>query len=489
MRTGLDGMLNSIDPYTNYFPEDQVEDIRTMATGQYGGIGATTKRIRNRTVVTKIMTGYPAEKSGLKTGDEVLKIDGIDINHLSVDEANNLMRGQVGNPVQLSIRRPGTEQPINLTFKREKIKLKSVSFSSLLSNEAGYIKLDEFTAEAGNQVQESLQSLLRKGAKSIILDLRGNPGGLLEEAVSICGFFLPRGTLIVSTRGKFPESNNAYITKMAPLAPDIPMVVLIDRGSASASEIVAGTLQDYDRAVIIGEKSFGKGLVQIRRPLSYNSVAMITTAKYYTPSGRCIQVIDYSRRRKDGSAENIPDSLKRSFTTARGREVHDGGGIDPDISIERNINSSLIETIDKDGLLLDFVTNYCVLQPEKPNENFKVSDKVFQDFINWCTKQNTTEISQAEHHLNELEHKLSQEKKNIEVSKLITTLRNGIQNGIEQDFKKMENYIKGMLTHEIMGRFYPESVAFLSAFQFDAELHKALFTLNNTTVHQSILTK
>lgn len=489
MRTGIDGMLNSMDPYTNYFPEDQVEDIRTMTTGQYGGIGATTKRIRNRTIVTRIFPGYPAEKNGLRTGDEILKLDGIDLQHLSVDEANNLMRGQIGNPVQLTIKRPGLSQLLDITFKREKIKLKTVSFSQMLTNLSGYIRLDEFNAEAGNQVHEALQSLLHKGAKSIILDLRGNPGGLLEEAVSICGLFLPRGSLIVSTRGKLPESNASYVTKFAPIAPEIPLLVLIDRGSASASEIVAGTLQDYDRAVVLGEKSYGKGLVQIRRPLSYNSVAMITTAKYYTPSGRCIQVIDYSRRRKDGSAENIADSLKRSFKTTNGRLVRDGGGIDPDINVERKINSALLEGIESKGLIYDFTTNYVLTHSEKPVENFQVSDKLFQEFISWCDKEGINEISKAERELNELEKQLRTERKDPEINKIISSIRQGIQTSNQHDFTDMKDHVKGLLVHEILVRYYPESVAILNSFQYDKELNIALSTLSNSASYQGILKK
>ncbi len=315
VRTGIDAMLQSLDPYTNYIPEDEVEDFRTMNTGQYGGIGAVTREIGDRTVVTMIMDGYGAQRGGLKVGDEVLKIDNHDLSTLSREESSQLMKGQIGTEVTLTIKRLGVEKPIALTFRREKVKVNNVPYFGMVGDDIAYIHLSDFTPDAGKEVKNALVALKEKGAKGVILDLRGNPGGLLIEAVNITNLFIPKGKLVVSTRGKIPENNLSYETLNNPVDTDIPITVLINRGSASASEIVAGTLQDYDRGVILGEKSYGKGLVQVSRPLSYNSQLKVTTAKYYTPTGRCIQVLDYAHRRDDGSVGSIPDSLKRAFKT------------------------------------------------------------------------------------------------------------------------------------------------------------------------------
>lgn len=314
VRTGIDAMLNSLDPYTNYIPEDEVETYRTMNTGQYGGIGAVTRQLGKRVVVSMIYADYPAGKGGLKIGDEIIKMDGVELSRLSMDESNRLMRGQIGKPVTLTVIRPGSEKPLEFEFKRERIKVNNVPYYGMATGTIGYVALTDFTIDAGKEVRNAVVALKDKGATKIVLDLRGNPGGILQEAVNVCNIFLPKGKHVVSTRGKIKESNMSYETMLAPVDLEIPVVVLMDRGSASASEIVAGTLQDYDRAVVMGEKSYGKGLVQLSRPLSYNSQVKITTAKYYTPSGRCIQVLDYSHRRPDGSVISVADSLKRPLT-------------------------------------------------------------------------------------------------------------------------------------------------------------------------------
>ena len=356
IRVGIDAMLGSLDPYTNFISEDQVEDFRTQNTGQYGGIGAVTRTIGNRTVITMVYEEYPAFKNGLKIGDEVLKMDGVDLSKLSLEEANQLMRGQVGTPVKLTVKRTGKNDPIDIEFKREKIKISNVPYFGMIAPDMGYVQLTEFTVDAGKEVKNAVVSLKEKGAKHIILDLRGNPGGLLHEAVNICNIFIPKGKKVVDTKGKVSENNITYQTLNNPVDLEIPVIVLINRGSASASEIVAGTLQDYDRAVVLGEKSYGKGLVQIPRPLSYNSQVKITTAKYYTPTGRCIQVLDYSHRREDGSAGSIPDSVKKEFSTTHGRKVFDGGGIDPDVKVESPQPAMVTQVLFHEGLIFDFAT-------------------------------------------------------------------------------------------------------------------------------------
>src|SRR5579859_7185028 len=306
VRHGIDAMLNSLDPYTNYIPEDEVEDYRTLNTGQYGGIGASTINIGNRVVVNMVFENYPAFKNGLKIGDEIVKLNGIELSKITADESGRLMKGPVGSLSKVSVKRYGQNVLIDLEFKREKIKLNSVPYFGMIpSQDIGLVQLTEFTTECSKELKKGIQSLKEQGAKKIILDIRDNPGGHLNEAVSICNFFIPKGKLVVATKGKSEQRD--YETQFNPLDENIPLAILIDRGSASASEIVAGTMQDYDRAVIIGERSYGKGLVQVGKKFNYNSYIKITTAKYYTPSGRCIQVLDYSHRRADGSVDTIPD--------------------------------------------------------------------------------------------------------------------------------------------------------------------------------------
>ena len=384
VRTGIDAMLGSLDPYTNYIPEDEVEDFRTVNTGQYGGIGAITREIGKRTVVTMLMEGYGAQRGGLKIGDEIIKIDDINLAKLSREESGQVMKGQVGTPVSLTVTRMGSNEPIKLEFKRERIKLTNVPYSGMIDNDIAYIQLTDFTPDAAKEVKNAFIILKDQGAKAVILDLRGNPGGLLIEAVNITNLFIPKGKLVVSTKGKIPENNLSYETLNLPIDTEIPVSVLINRGSASASEIVAGTLQDYDRGIIIGEKSYGKGLVQVSRPLSYNSQLKVTTAKYYTPTGRCIQVLDYGHRRDDGSVGSIPDSLKKPFKTTTGRVVYDGGGIDPDIKTESQEAHMLTQVLFEKGFLFDYATQYVHKHPEPVNSrSFTLSDDEYQQFLNW----------------------------------------------------------------------------------------------------------
>ncbi len=384
VRTGIDAMLNSLDPYTNFISEDEVEDYRTLNTGQYGGIGALTREFGHRTVITMVYENYPAYKNGLRIGDEVLKMNGVELSKLSTDEANHLMRGQVGTPVKLTVKRPGTDGVLDLEFKREKIKISNVPYFGMVNSDVGYVQLSDFTPEAGKEVKNAVIALKEKGAKSIILDLRGNPGGLLFEAVNICNIFIPKGKKVVSTIGKVADSNIVYETLNPPTDMEIPVAVLINRGSASASEIVAGTLQDYDRAIVVGEKSYGKGLVQLSRPLSYNSQVKITTAKYYTPTGRCIQVLDYTHRREDGSVGSIPDSIKKEFKTSKGRIVYDGGGIDPDVKLAVQEAASITQVIFTNGLIFDYATHYALKHPSlSPAKEFKLTDDEYTEFITW----------------------------------------------------------------------------------------------------------
>lgn len=488
VRTGIDAMLNSLDPYTNFISEDEIEDFQTMNTGQYGGIGALTREIGHRMVVTLIYEGYPAQKNGLKIGDEVIKMNDIELSKFSQEEANHIMRGQVGTDVRLTIKRMGVDQPIDLAFKREKIKISNVPFFGMVTKDVGYVQLSDFTHEAGKEVKNAVVSLKEKGAKSIILDLRGNPGGLLFEAVNICNIFIPKGKRVVTTKGKIEESNIAYETLNPAVDTDIPLAILINRGSASASEIVAGTLQDYDRGVVIGEKSFGKGLVQLSRPLSYHSQVKITTAKYYTPTGRCIQVLDYTHRREDGSVGSIPDSLKKEFRTSRGRIVYDGGGIDPDVTVATPEAASITQVIHNYGFLFDYATQYVFKHPNlAPARDFSLTEAEYQEFVEWMKSKEYSYRSRMETELAGFTDEAKKERYYNDLKPQLDILRVRLAEGRKTDLVNFKDQIKLLLEEEIVTNAYLEKGAVEFGFKSDENIRKAIEVLNNQTKYKSTL--
>lgn len=486
MKTGIDAMLESLDPYTNYIPEEMVEDYRTLNTGQYGGIGAYTREIGGRTVVTMVLQGYAAQRSGLKIGDQVLKIDNKDLSTLQPGEESHLMKGQIGTPVSLTIKRMGSDTPIKLDFKREKIKINNVPYFGLLENNIGYIQLLEFTPDAGKEVRNAVIALKEKGATSIVLDLRNNPGGLLNEAVNVCNVFIPKGKLVVTTKGKIEHED--FATPIAPADTEIPVAVLINRGSASASEIVAGTLQDYDRAVIVGEKSFGKGLVQVSRPLTYKAQLKVTTAKYYTPTGRCIQVLDYSHRREDGSVLSVPDSLKRAFKTKSGRTVYDGGGIDPDVKLTPAETHPLTQKLLQDGFIFDYATLYAFNHPTigEPR-NFSLSNDDYQQFVNWMKGKNYAYTSTLDVQLKQLIEEAEAEHYYTDLKPHIDQIRTRIAENKKNELMIYRDQIKKLLEEDIMSRYYLEEGTVQVGFKYDQELKKASDVLLNPASYARLL--
>ena len=488
VRTGIDAMLGSLDPYTNYIPEDEVEDFRTVNTGQYGGIGAITREIGNRTVVTMLMEGYGAQRGGLKIGDEIIKIDDINLAKLSREESGQVMKGQVGTPVSLTVTRMGSNEPIKLEFKRERIKLTNVPYSGMVDNDIAYIQLTDFTPDAAKEVKNAFIILKDQGAKAVILDLRGNPGGLLIEAVNITNLFIPKGKLVVSTKGKIPENNLSYETLNLPIDTEIPVSVLINRGSASASEIVAGTLQDYDRAIIIGEKSYGKGLVQVSRPLSYNSQLKVTTAKYYTPTGRCIQVLDYGHRRDDGSVGSIPDSLKKPFKTTTGRVVYDGGGIDPDIKTESQEAHMLTQVLFEKGFLFDYATQYAYKHPEPVNSRtFTLSDEEYQQFLNWMKNKNYSYKSYMEYQLQQFTEEAKKEKYFSELKGQLDQVSARITESKKNELVLHKDEIKMLLEEDIVSRYHLEKGSVESGFKYDKDIKLASDVLRNSVQYKKLL--
>ncbi len=478
MKTGVDAMLNSLDPYTNYIPENEIEDYRKANTGQYGGIGALTNNVDGITKVIMVYEGFVAHKNGVKIGDKIIAVDGITIVGKNREDTNLIMKGQSGTEVVLTIRRYGLADPITIKLERENITINQVPYYDLVEDNIGYVKLSEFTPNVGKEIKSAVEEMIKDGATSIVLDLRGNPGGLLIEAVNICNIFLPKGKEVVYTKGKVKRNNIIYKTLNSPVDTDIPVVVLVNSGSASASEIVAGTLQDYDRAVIVGQRSFGKGLVQVPRPLSYNAQVKITTAKYYTPSGRCIQARDYSHRNADGSVGKVPDSLKTAFKTSNGRTVYDGGGVDPEVLVDGNKFPEMVTNLYQRGLTLDYATKYYYEhQDTTPDDDFTISDEVYADFVSWINSQPTiTYTSQLQKQINQIE--ALADAGDVDVGEQIQTLKTLLAQEKNQGLTIYKDQIKMILEREIAGHYFLEKGQVEASFKYDTQLKEAITTLN-----------
>src|ERR1017187_6868581 len=386
MKKGIDAMLESCDPYTNYITEADIEDYRFMQTGQYGGIGASVRKNGESMVVTDPYEGWPAQKADIRAGDIMVEIDGKSTKGKTTEDISKALKGQAKTSVKLTLKREGESKLIEKTVMREEIKIKSVPYSGMLDNSTGYIKLTSFTEEAGKDVKEAFNALKAKGnMKTLVLDLRGNPGGLLNEAINIVNIWIDKGQEIVNTKGKVKEWEKTYKSVFPAIDTDIPIIVLVNSGSASASEIVSGSLQDLDRAVVLGQRSFGKGLVQTTRPVSYNAQLKVTTAKYYIPSGRCIQALDYSHRNEDGSVGHVPDSLITPFKTVKSkRTVFNGGGITPDIKLDAPKLSPISQSLVSKMLTFDYATQYFIKHPKIDSAKvFNLSDVDFNDFVNF----------------------------------------------------------------------------------------------------------
>lgn len=450
IRKGIDAMLESLDPYTDYIPEDEIESFRISTTGQYGGIGALIGVINNKTVVTNPYKDFPAYKSGIKVGDEIIAVDGKSIQGKPTSETSTLLKGQPKTEVEIKVKRFGVKDDLTFKIKREKISLTNLAYYGMLDNETAYIRLDDFTPGASHEVSNALTELKAKGAKKLIFDLRDNPGGLLHEAVNIVSIFIPRGDEVVSTKGKVDEWNKSYTTLNAPLDTEIPMVVLVSEGSASASEIVAGALQDYDRAVLVGRKTFGKGLVQTTRPLAYNSQLKVTTAKYYIPSGRCIQAMDYTHRQDDGTVNRVADSLKAEFKTKSGRRVYDGGGLDPDFVVEEEYLGTVTSALISSGLVFEFATRYCSQNLQKPDlASFHLTERDYENFLALLKEQKFTYSTPLERNLKQLMETAKQERYYSEMESQLTTLKNKVDQSKATDLAKFKVEIQRVLEEQI----------------------------------------
>lgn len=487
MRTGMDAMLQSLDPYTVYYSEDQIEDVRTENTGQFGGIGAVIGE-RNGGQVTVILPnkGYPAEKAGLKRGDVIKSVDGIDVQN-DYDKAGLYLRGQASSSIKIKVERPGQgEMDFDVSF--EKIELPNVPYFGMVNSEVGYIKLTGFRDDAGKEVKDALRDLKKQGANKVILDLRDNGGGLLNEAVNISNVFIDKGELVVTTKGKLDEMNATYKALNAATDTDIPLAVLINSSSASASEIVAGVMQDYDRGVLIGRKSYGKGLVQRTLPLSYNSQMKVTIAKYYTPSGRCIQAIDYSTRNEDGSVGKIADSLKTAFKTNNGRMVFDGGGVDPDFDVERPRFSPISIGLLSEDLIFRFGNEYVgQVGAIEDAGSFEVSEELYSAFKAWVSDKEFSYSHPLQNEIEQLRLAAQEAGELDNIAAQMSSLEAALSKDISADLDKSKEEIKFLLKEEFVTRQLLEPGRVEASFGYDKDVQKAVEVLSNQALYQQVL--
>lgn len=490
MESGIEDMLGTLDPYTNYIAADDIENYRMMTTGEYSGIGAVVERKNGVSTVIMPYEGFAADIAGLKAGDEIHAINGVSLDGKTQEEVKYLMKGQSNSEITLTVKRFGQDQLFDVKVKREKIAVDSVPYAGMVTDNIGYVRLTSFTQNVGRSIGIKVLDLMEQGAEKIILDLRGNPGGLLHEAVNVSNIFVEKGRKIVTQKGKIRANDWTYNTLNDPVDSAIPLAVLTDNGSASASEIVSGVMQDYDRGVLIGRKTFGKGLVQIERPLSYDAVVKITTAKYYTPTGRCIQAIDYSSRNEDGSVGKIPDSLKNEFYTSNGRKVFDGGGIDPDIEVKGLDFAPITESLVRGDHIFYYATEYFYqnesLNPQSPGE-IRLSDADYQDFRDWLSKRDFEYTTRLERETADLVEVAKQEKKYKALKPYFDELEKGVMHKKDKDLDTFKEEIIMLLEQEIAGRYFYERGMIESVFDKDPDVQTAVEVLNDPTRYASIL--
>lgn len=479
-------MLMRMDPYTEFYTEDNISELEFMTTGEYGGIGSIISQNKNRVVINEPYEGLPADKSGLKPGDIILAIDDMDMRDATVKEVSDKLKGTPGTSLRLTIQRFGQEEPLEIDVVRQKIEIDPIALSTMVNENTGYIHFSSFTNHSSNRIKESLLQLKKEGAENLVLDLRGNGGGILDEAVKTVNFFVDKGEEIVSTKGKVKQWDRIFFTQNTPIDTLMPIVVLIDTGSASASEIVAGAIQDLDRGVIVGSRSFGKGLVQTPRDLPYGSNIKITTSKYYIPSGRCIQALDYSHRNSDGSVIRVPDSLANTFYTRSGREVKDGGGINPDIVIKPAKSATITFYLHNENIVFNFVTEWAskhssIAEPDA----FEISDEDYEAFKEFVQKEDFEYDQMSIRQLESLEEVMKFEGYFDNASDEFTALQNKLKPDLNRDLELFKDEIKEMIESEIVKRYYYQAGAHKFLLKNDVVLHKALEILQDKSTYEA----
>ena len=476
LTVGIQAMLEELDPYTEYIPEEESDDFRMLTTGEYAGVGALIGNRGEGNIVLMPYTGFPAQNAGIRIGDLLLKVDSVAVQKKSTSEVSELLKGPANTGVTVTVKRG--EDTLQFSLNRKKISLKNVPFYGKLDEKTGYIKLSDFTTNASAEVRNALVNLKAQGATQIVLDLRDNPGGLINEAVEIVNLFIPKGKEVVKTIGKLQQVNYTYKTTKTPVDKEIGVIVLINERSASAAEIVAGALQDYDRAVLLGQKSFGKGLVQTTLPLSFNTQIKITTAKYYIPSGRCIQAIDYAKSREDGSAGTVPDSLRKAFKTANGRVVLDGAGIEPDEKVKEGSYAPISYTLVAGNHVFDFATQYFYMHPKLSSPStFQVTEEVYADFKKFLVGKEYDYTTYTEKSVQDMEKYLAKEPYFETVKEQLEQIKAKVNHSKENDLDTHKKEIKKILSEEIVSRYYFQEGMIEASLQGDPviELAKEYF--------------
>lgn len=481
MRSGIDAMLENLDPYTMYIPEEENEDLQMMLSKTYGGIGAIIyKQVDSNVVINEPYYGSPAYKNGLVCGDEIISIDGKPTKGLAAAESSDRMKGKPGTTVNFKVKKLRSGDTVDVAIVRERIHIPDVEYVGMLDDTTGYIKQTGFTENVSDDIRSGYFKLKEQGMKKLILDLRGNGGGLMNEAINIVSLFVPKGSLVVTAKGNTPASVTEYRTSSEPVDTLIPLVVMVDSGSASSSEIVSGAIQDLDRGTIMGQRTYGKGLVQSIRPITYNGQLKVTTAKYYTPSGRCVQAIDYSHRNEDGSVGHIPDSLTHEFRTSKGRIVRDGGGITPDVEVAAPSYSRLVYSLVLNGIIDRYVIKYVREHDSIPAlADFRFSDEDFEDFISFAKTQEFDYRSSAETLFDQMKKELEEDGLAGTMSAELDALEKAIEIDKEAFIRLKKEEIRPFLEEEIAVRYYYQEAGIIVRLRYDRQLKDALAALGD----------
>lgn len=493
IREGIDNMLYSLDPYTVYYPEEDQSELEQMVKGTFGGIGSliTYNTKLKRSVIAEPFEGTPAAKAGLKAGDILIEIDGEDLAGKDNSVVSQMLRGQAGTSFKIKVDRPndkGGQTPMEFTLVRESIQTPPIPYSTVMDHNVGYINLSTFSGTPSKDFKKAFLDLKKQGATSLVIDLRGNGGGLLDEAVEIANYFLPRGKVIVTTKGKIKQASNTYKTLREPLDLNIPIAVLVNSGTASASEILSGSLQDLDRAVVVGSRTFGKGLVQVPRSLPYGGMMKVTTSKYYIPSGRCVQAIDYKHRNEDGSVGTIPDSLTKVFYTAAGREVRDGGGVMPDVAVKQEKLPNILYYLMRDNLIFDYATQYCLKHPSiVAPEKFEITDANYNDFKALVKKADFKYDQQSEKILKTLKEAAEFEGYLTDASAEFKALEKKLNHNLDRDLDYFSKDIRKMVATEVIKRYYYQKGGIIEQLKDDDDLAAAIKVLNDPVKYKEML--
>jgi len=490
VKDGIDYMLDNIDPYTVYIPESQEDDLTMMTSGEYAGVGALIQQnSQGQIYIAEPFEGKPAQKNDVRAGDIILSVDGVSTKDLTTSQVSDKLRGYPNSIIKLKLQRPGVDKPIDKEFSREKIIMESVEYYSEIQPHTAYIILSDFTDHAAMEVKNALNKINEKSPiQAVILDLRNNGGGLINEAITILSYFLPKGTTVVTTKGKLSSANRIYKTPVEPIFPNVSLAILTNNNTASASEIIAGAVQDLDRGVIIGERTYGKGLVQTVRPVSFGGYLKVTTAKYYIPSGRCIQAINYSERNSDGSIARLPDSLTQVFNTANGRKVRDGGGIIPDSILSNDRNVNIAYYIYAKNLYFDYANIF--VQTHKtiaPPDSFKISDDDFNDFVKYLKDNNFTYTNTSEKYFAQLKNAAQFDGISQNAKEEFDALQKKLKPDLDTDIQAHKADIENLLGLEIIRRYYFQKGEVIYTLQDDKQVDTAIKILNNSLIYNKIL--